>query len=487
MAPKRKAAAKAPAAGRGGGRGRGRGAAGAADAAAAAHAAAVVIAANAVTVRPAPNAEIYANLESMVRELTDTDNGCACFSQIQSANPSGFDAGGREAPYNSQAFTGAMANAGEYKASINIFWLSIKESDIASSEVPLSEKGLARLQAHHYSTPKPNPYDITVALKDGMDPLNHKGELERISPPEPFICLIRTIYDAWKKGADDDTMQKWRRTCLTQTAIFKIIETNDDKYFEQMQSRQDVIASYLAIKRTIIQEIKEVVAFRNRKNKNMTATEVCNLYKASKVKWAGSTDDEQDERPTSLNFVESALSISDRMLSIPAIEKMLVASQENTTKPNPFDKMSKLSAILHKAVTADRAEFSIELLLDLYYSNALTYEQMGSRSLEGKTAEADGKGLVDLMVFKMTSLPYLTGEWLDSLALPSDVKATIREVTKSIKIFREKAGYAYNPNMAKVSTTWRAGWSKAAECAFELLEVGRFMTHVQLEIFELET
>ncbi len=160
------------------------------------------------------------------------------------------------------------------------------------------------------------------------------------------------------------------------------------------------------------------------------------------------------------------------LLDHPNIMRMLLEAQEDVSLPNPFDKITKLVAILHKASTTEKIQWTVELLLDLYRCRTITIEQMGARALEGKTLQAGGKGLIDLLLYKMTALPYLTGEWLDSWKLPPEVKQTIRDVTKSISIFRQKAGYSFNSNMRQpeVSTTWKAGWSKSSELVFDLID-----------------
>ncbi|CAK0806360.1 unnamed protein product, partial [Prorocentrum cordatum] len=178
------------------------------------------------------------------------------------------------------------------------------------------------------------------------------------------------------------------------------------------------------------------------------------------------------ENPTSNEFVKNALNVYDRMLSVPRVKTLILAAQESQL-PNPFKKIGQFNAFLHKAVTAERIEWAVELLLDLYNSGGINIEDMGTRAIEGKSAgsSSGGKGLIDLLVYKQWLLSYMVGEWLDGIALDSNAKAAIRDTCKSIAHFRSKAGYAYNPNMKKPSFAWRAGWSQAAEKTFELIEV----------------
>eukprot|EP00959_Pyramimonas_sp_CCMP1952_P344539 7216217-Pyramimonas_sp.AAC.1 len=54
-------------------------------------------------------------------------------------------------------------------------------------------------------------------------------------------------------------------------------------------------------------------------------------------------------------------------------------------------------------------DWIFELLLDFYYNDALTLEQMGLRALQGRTAAAAGKGLLELAVYKKIWFGLLAG------------------------------------------------------------------------------
>ncbi len=170
--------------------------------------------------------------------------------------------------------------------------------------------------------------------------------------------------------------------------------------------------------------------------------------------------------------MKRAIAVHDRMLAVPNIRGLLFAAQE-MAMPNPLDSMGELNAFLVKAVTPDRIEFALTMLLDFYRSGALTLDQCAARSLVGAVTARDnsGKGLVDLFVYKMQLLEYLVGEFLDTLEVAPTVKVKLRMASASITNFRAMAGYFYNPNEKPVSAQWRAGWPRGAEQAFELVEV----------------
>ena len=129
---------------------------------------------------------------------------------------------------------------------------------------------------------------------------------------------------------------------------------------------------------------------------------------------------------------------------MPRVKALILGAQESDI-PNPFKKIGQFNAFLHKAVTAERIEWAVELLLDFYNSGGLNIEDMGARALEGRTAGSTAsKGLIDLLVYKQGLMNYMVSEWLDGISIDSNIKAAIREACRSITIFRSKAGYVFN-------------------------------------------
>lgn len=120
-----------------------------------------------------------------------------------------------------------------------------------------------------------------------------------------------------------------------------------------------------------------------------------------------------------------------------------------------------------QAKTPSNIEWVVNMLSDFLRSGALSPEQLGVRALDGKLAGAGGKGLVDLLVYKLELRHYFAGAGLAKFAWPEPIKARMRAVTQTIDAFRESSGYAYAPDFKKVSLSWRAGWSKSASDYFQ--------------------
>ena len=456
--------------GKKGARGGGRSGAGAAAAAVAAPAVdgsgnAAAAAGGSGLMQPSVNAAHFAEIKRMVHDLV---TNCDAFTEAQAANPLTFAEGSRETPYSDELYTQAMGNAGEYKCGCNLFWLDFDEVDGPGRDVPLSMKQINGLMTHYFQSPRAFPKDVVVDARPETLPSSIKNKLVRVSPPEIIHALVMAIYRDFQDGVADDVMQGWRKCVLSCPMVFKNLDSEDDKHWRLLQERQNSVADAAGMKHTPLQMIADIVAYRKRKsagNSNMSAADVAEAYKKN-VNWAGDAED----KPISFSFVDSCLTVHDRLLSIPAVRSLLYDCQE-ADMPNPFDKIGKLQAVVSKAQTEECITWSMEMLADLYKSGALSLEQMGQRALEGRTAAQAGKGTVDLLCYKLKAKRFFTSEWLDSLSLTPEVKDTIRGMMVSIAKFREMAGYSYNQSFKKVNLAWRAGWPRSAELAVELIEV----------------
>lgn len=93
---------------------------------------------------------------------------------------------------------------------------------------------------------------------------------------------------------------------------------------------------------------------------------------------------------------------------------------------------------------------------------------MGTTALEGKAASSNGKGLVDLWVFKRSMRGYLIDELMPARDIPLDMKTQIREVCGSFSSFRDKMGYKNSTQLPDLS--WKAGWPRSADLMLALIE-----------------
>ena len=242
-----------------------------------------------------PNAAAYDKLRRMVKELQENVD---CFAQIHEEQPLAIGMGGREEPFSDSKYKAAFSTgdpSAEYKCGCNVLWMRLEEEAGQGNDVPLSEKGIKTLEDHFFAKPQNFKQEFIIAVKNGEAPDASKGGLMRVSPPEPLHACIRAAHRDWKAGKDNEVMDQWRKVFLSATFVFKVIESADDAHFENLQCRQDVHAAYQGMGYTLLQKIYDIVSFRTRKGGGLSAQQVADAYKASKVTFTGEAEDTSDQ------------------------------------------------------------------------------------------------------------------------------------------------------------------------------------------------
>ena len=184
------------------------------------------------------------------------------------------------------------------------------------------------------------------------------GTLSRLSPPELVLAFLKAVVRDFKSGCPPEVMQQWANYALTAPFQFQIMENDEERYFASIQFRQDIVADKIGMALTPIQSIFDVAAFR-KKHKGLNAKEIAAMYQEH-VRFVG----EEDERPSSPAFCENAHTIYSRMLTVPAVTKLLVDAQE-ADKINPLDKTSKLLAVCRNASTQETLIWCLQMLFDI--------------------------------------------------------------------------------------------------------------------------
>ena len=339
----------------------------------------------------------------------------------------------------------------------------------------MSTKRIQSLVTHYFAEPRPMPINVTIAMASGAKVLDNIGKLHVLSPAEFNHAFLMAMHGSLASG-DDSLMERWKNAALSTAFKFQICEGEDARHFAEKQLREDFGASYVGVRQTALAKVFELVKFRTRKEittGKLNHTEVAQLY-SQNVKFSEANNvDGNSEVPTSATFVESATSVHKRILSIPRCREMLLHADESI-EGNPLDSVSKLIVLATRAKTADCIEWAAEHILDFVRSGALAVEQVGCRALEGKLAGQQGRGLVDLCLYKRGLLSHLSNNVLGKLDWSDDIKGAMRDSMTSITAFRNKCGYLFTPSMPPVSLAWRAGWPRSAE---------QFMTLVEALVF----
>ena len=170
------------------------------------------------------NAEYYQKLADCIDGMLEDNH----FANIMSASPLKLGEGGIMAPYNDEDFKLAISTTKTYKAGGNLFWVKLMKS-AGFHKVPVNSKAVEKLMQHYFETPQALQHNIKVAVKAGEDPMEMRGNLDRISPEEMDHALLFRIHQRMESpDCSSDELDEWRNVLLSVTIEFvEITDTMD--------------------------------------------------------------------------------------------------------------------------------------------------------------------------------------------------------------------------------------------------------------------
>lgn len=411
-----------------------------------------------------------ASLQAALNTITAHD----VFTDIASKSPSGIDKSkgkmsGYKATFDLKKYNEAIATTGKYEAASNFFWVNVFFTPCPN--VPYNKTSVQKLMDHTFSEPGRFSEELVIAVPDTTyNPLEHKGALRSVTPEEALHAMIFAIsrdVDAHNAANDVDSLEivcQWKQVALTTTFIFEVISVENDLYWASFNKRQRIATSYQALVRTAYQQVFEVVQMKSRfektenNNKPLAATAVAKLY-ASNVEFA------ENQEVFNVNFIDNALTIYNRALSIPSVRESIEWCDINLGQKSPFGKLSKMFVMITKAKERHFIEWVFTSLYDLARTGMCNGEELSVRILAG---DGSKKGVVDLLVYKRKLLDYFCRDFIPSRPFQTGVREALSRHFANHAAYRNSL--APYPGSATTSLSWKKGWNPSADTAMRLIE-----------------
>lgn len=351
-------------------------------------------------------------------------------------------------PFNAQKCAAALNYAkGSYKAACNIFLMDPRRL-VSRSKVPIMQGTITRMRTHFFNKPSPIPVDVLFGVPNPsfVQEDMQAGKCVRLSPAEPMLAYFEAIADDLTKG-DEEVLKAWRDTLVQTSCVFERLTSEDELHKRSLQFREDLGQNFAACRMSAVQKMYDIIGLKERKEATtgLLSCQALSAYYTDGLRFA-----ENSEKIT-FDFVENALMVHKRMMSNKRCEAIIMGLEDLGTQ-NPLDSIHKLAKICTKASREDMIEWSLELMVDFWRSGALKSDQLAVRQLDGKQKGSNGKGLVDVLVYKRDLLRYILTEWMEPLSWSPSEKALLREACASIAGFRSKCGYIYNARHLKVAS-----------------------------------
>jgi hypothetical protein len=417
-----------------------------------------------------PGSTVNDNLHTRMAEHLALVMDMNVFKRIDRTQALDIGSGGYQKPYNAAEYKMSMHQGiGMYKCGFNMFMLNFSWS--ATPGVPIAEARVDMLMDYYFKKPGPVPFDLVIRVPSAdFDPMKHVGGLQCVTPEEVKMAFLKAVVR--DKDEDEDVLKEWRRIALTCTAVFKMLETDDDVFFEAFNARERLVNDFQSLARTAFQRIHEVAHFRQRKQvtwgAGMTMKKLCDEFN-TRAELAATSE------PVNLDFMQKALNIYDKAFSLPKVVEAIECLEAICKKSSPYDSVHKLAGIVRKAKDTPVIEWVFATITDSVVSKKSTAGDFPVRWLLG---DAGGRGgAVDVYVLKHRMLEYLLTKQLDTLNLPSHVKEQMRHVLANHGNYRkflnpvvvgphdmasDSAASAAVDDVAKVDLSWRADWSRTA-------------------------
>lgn len=356
------------------------------------------------------------------------------FVSLMDSSPIGIsdtDDSGFQAVFDMQTAVNALSRNPQHLCGINAAWVA--HSPTLTPNVPMAWASVLEMKSHYFQVPTgfaKVPVEIAVTKAEVQQGnFGPKGYWRRVSADETFIAWFSAVADAIDAGKSIEELCEWRRHALTTPVVFHVVDTMDDVSWLAEQLRENISANATLVRSTV-QRIFDI----NQRRIALNDPEPEALQKIYQTRLTTSARSEE----VSLWFMKSAYAVWDTLFRIENVKK-IVLEEEAFRGHSMFNTMSKLLYISEKAKTPADIEFAVALVHDFHLAGIYTTDDLKSSEMKGK-ASTNGKGLVDIWIYKRKMLQHLLSEVLGAVALSTKIKEQIRDVCKDFPTFRAKVG-----------------------------------------------
>lgn len=299
---------------------------------------------------------------------------------------------------------------------------------------------------------------VVVVPHTKYNPEEHLGAMKLASPLEFVLAALKACARDVEKGLDDTGARKWKTVFQTVQMDFVLItEAVVPMYAfhlreQYLQAGESVGWSMLQRVQMIIRE-KHTLEVRAG-GKKCSAARLSAVFTNS-VRMAASSE------KMSPGFIDIALTIEARVLSIEACKHMLEEMDQRWGLRGPFDSVYKLQTLINKAKTPAAIQWVMASLLD---SLRMGYLEVGDFSVKKLEKE-----WCPLALMKSQFHEYFLSTFLDSHGFSLEGKAKLRAVFASHESVRRCVS-SYPDSGKVVELAWQGLLPPSITRMSELIE-----------------
>ena len=295
--------------------------------------------------------------------------------------------------------------------------------------------------------------------------VDHKlfGALQRVSPEEVTHAMLLSVAEAITAKADDTVLGKWSNLFRMVNMVFEVVPAGITRFWKAQNLREDLVEAGESVRRSVRQRIYEVARFKAEREKELghevTPEKIAQEY-AKQVKFSRATE------KVTKGFVDAAITIYKRLLSLPAAREVLEWCDTHLlgTRDNPFESAWVLQAIIDRAKTPDTISYVMETLLDHWRMNYIDAGHFVVSKIKDPRLS-----YVEVLKLKMAMRHELLGAWLQSSGVEASAKAALVEIFSGGASAVRKKQCSY-PGEVWPDLSWQLGRKQSGVLAAALFE-----------------
>ncbi|CAK0899826.1 unnamed protein product, partial [Prorocentrum cordatum] len=382
-------------------------------------------------------------------------------------------------PFKMSNFKDAMARGGTdraVKAGGNLMCINPFKSPTPGA--PINNSFTQSLEDHYFKNPVDRCPKVTRVGAWGNPPkLKEKGWMPFMSPEEMRHALLLRIGEDVDAN-DEEALATWKTCLLSASMEFVYVAKEDDIWLKSANQREEYGADFNAMYRTGPKRAIEIAALKAAYEKSnggvaIEADKVHQLY-VKEVTFAtvvvpGTTH----EKPQfTAGYVDTALTVYSRILTDPVARDLVLAADEERGQASPHNSIYRLELFTKKAGQGNDSalHWLLAAVNDMVRNKTVDGAELSERGLSGKTKGGNGKGLLDLLLFKMHVLVHLLGEHLDASGTHSDGKVAVRNALRDHSAYRTHFGGKVAGGQSAQDLSWCGALKPSAQLYVKLVE-----------------
>jgi len=406
---------------------------------------------------PAIEDATHLNLLCEVEHNLDAIRKHRVFKDIMEANPLPIHEGGSQAPFDQASCEKVLQSGGTYTCGINFMWIGHKLRGMAG--VPISQRSINMFLQKNRFAENTFPTVLEIAVDNATyKPLEHKGALVRLTPPEESFAFIWYIKKKIAENAPLEELKQLKVCLLSVTARFIVVETAAQRWWHEHNLREDSTTFHEALAQTVYQRFCGISILLDQLASTHGTASAAKLAQTFQEK---ARDGGGSEKVTE-TYIKEVILVRESVFSIKTVRAIVQEFDEKFGHASIFNSIYKLGNVKKQAKTPDLIEWVFEGIRDAVEAESpwLTEVPVTLRDF----TKAGNKCVPGVFVHKRQFLDYMLTQ-VDGL-YPGPTAAKFREVFRDYKNFRAVRPY---PKQPQPDLMFLAEWPTAARMTFSFI------------------